>query len=76
MSEVHTPTKVFARIFEFFIDSATGEPNYDEEGEPMIGHYYQIIDENENPISQLMGPYSSDDEAANACVKAWDNKSY
>ena len=69
-------TKIVAKIHHFFIDPETGEPQYDEENFPMIGHYFQLEDQDSKPICELTGPYNSDEEAANACVRAWKTKTY
>ena len=34
-----------------------GEPVFDDEGDQMIGFYYQFIDNEDNPLTDLIGPY-------------------
>lgn len=40
----------------------------DEFGDVMVGSYYQLIDGNDEPVSDLIGPYR-DNEAAEAALK-------
>jgi hypothetical protein len=42
----------------------------DEEGDEMLGFYYQFADENGKPISNLVGPYQHDKAAEEAALKA------
>jgi hypothetical protein len=47
-----------------------GHPFLDDEGDRMLGFYYQFIDKNNIPISNMIGPYSIGDEAEKAALKA------
>ncbi len=43
----------------------------DDEGDPMIGFYYQFTDEDDLPVSGLIGPYSYDKAAEKAAMRAF-----
>jgi hypothetical protein len=45
----------------------------DQDGEIMLGYYYQFVDVFERPISQLMGPYGSASECQEASQQEYDN---
>jgi len=49
-------------------------PVFDEEGDLLLGSYYQFIDKNDLPISGLIGPYLDNDEAEKAAEKAFSIK--
>jgi hypothetical protein len=51
-------------------------PHYDDEGDEMVGFYYQIIDINKEPVSDLIGPYSCDKMVENAARRAFKLKDY
>ncbi len=69
--------KCFAEIHFFDKDLKTGEVQVDEVGEELIGHYYQLIEESTDiPISDLVGPYCSNEEAENAAQKAFSEEDY
>ena len=42
----------------------------DEDGDNRFGFYFQIADE-DGPACGLYGPYSTEQEAEEACVAAW-----
>ena len=65
-----------ANIHHFNYDPASGDACYDEEGEPMFGYYYEIVDGDGRALSPLMGPYNDKDEVEAACNKAWDTDNY
>jgi len=54
-------------IHHFFAEN--GQVTLDDEGEPMIGFYYEIM-RGSVPISALTGPYNSGPEAEAACQRA------
>lgn len=56
-------------IHEF--DAASRPPCYDDEGDQRIGSYYQFIDVDEEPISDLIGPYLYNEAAERAALKAF-----
>ena len=64
----------YATIHEFSI--INGLTHLDEDGDPMIGWYYQFLDIYERPITKLMGPYGTNTEAEKACQKAYDRKDF
>lgn len=67
---------VHGRIHHFFTDPTTGITIADEDGDPMIGHYWQLVDADETAMSELMGPYNTDAEAVKACERAWQSGDY
>ena len=67
----------FAEIHFFDIDLKTGKVHRDEFGEELIGHYYQLIEqETDEALSFLTGPYNSEDEAEQAAQKAFSSGDY
>ena len=63
--------KCFANIHHFDKDLETGDVHTDEFGEDLIGHYYQLFEAEDEPLSNLVGPYGSDAEAEEAAEKAF-----
>ena len=51
----------------------TGPPRFDDEGDQMLGFYYQFTDEAEEPINQLVGPYGDHREVERAAMRAFSN---
>lgn len=70
------PDAVTANIHHFFPHPETGVLNCDEDGDVYLGFYFQITDLNGEPISHLMGPYNSAEEAETACKLAWETDDY
>lgn len=60
--------KASVDIHEYSKHPGTGEYFYDDDNEPMIGHFFQFKDENDKPISDLDGPYHSDEEVKAAAL--------
>ncbi len=53
-----------------FITSAL--PQYfDAEGDQMFGFYYQFTNEQDEPVSDLIGPYRRNGEAEHAALRAF-----
>lgn len=46
----------------------------DAEGDFMVGWYYQLVDADEEPIMDFMGPYNTNTEAEHACQRAFDTR--
>ena len=65
------PEKMIANIHEFYPHPTTGHVEYDEDGDPVLGFYFEILDNNGYPISQILGPYIDAEEAEQACHRAW-----
>ena len=63
-------------IYGFFPHPQTGAVDYDEDGDPILGWYWQIFDSAEKPVSIKMGPYSTPEAAEEACHEAWQTKDY
>lgn len=51
-------------------------PYYDDDGDQMLGSYFQFIDENDEPVSPMIGPYGDHGQAARAAQKAFDRKDF
>jgi len=64
-----------AHIHHFFSDPATGRVQLDEDQEPMIGFYYEIERPNGAP-THLMGPYTTAEDAEQACQRAFERGDY
>lgn len=62
-----------ALIHEF---DAAKSPVFDDDGDHMIGFYYQFIDENETPVGGLIGPYRGKPECAKAAKRAFNRKDF
>jgi len=68
-------TEIQAQIHHYFPHPDTGTVEYDEDGDPIIGFYYEFIC-NGMPIMEMMGPYPTLEEAQAACEKAWDEDDF
>ena len=62
--------KYHADIHYFFPHPQTGEVSTEDEGDPILGFYYQIKDE-KGPVGHMTGPYGTAEEAEAECQKAW-----
>lgn len=69
------PQEAYADVYHYFPHPETGEVILDDEGDPMLGYYYQLVND-VGPLSHLMGPYANADEAEAACLRAWDKGDY
>lgn len=65
-----------AEIHHFFPHPDTGKLTYDEDGDPYLGYYWQLLNRQNEPISLLMGPYNTAAEAEVACKHAWQSGDY
>ena len=54
----------------------SGTPFLDEEGDQMIGSYYQFMNDDDEPISCLIGPYRDKKAAARAAQRAYDRRDF
>lgn len=43
----------------------------DEDGEPMFGYYFELMDRLGNPSGDLIGPYTTKDEVEAAAIREW-----
>jgi len=68
------PPEAFGSIHEFGPDSK-GQYHTDEEGEALLGFYFQITDAKGVP-GGMIGPYTSNTDCEEACQKAWDQGDY
>ncbi len=57
-----------ARIHEF---DSHGPPSLDDEGDERLGFYYQFIDEADDPVGGLIGPYAFKEHAERAAQAAF-----
>lgn len=60
-------------IHEF---SPTGLAHFDDEGDQMLGFYFQITDKDDEPISEMIGPYVHKWLVEPAARKAFDNRDF
>lgn len=51
-------------------------PSFDADGELMLGWYYQFIDKDEEPVSDLYGPYLDNIDAEKAAKRAFKRKDF
>lgn len=55
----------------------TSLPVYiDDEGDQMIGFYFQFTDEDDKPVSAMIGPYSHNKHAEKAALRAFNTKDF
>lgn len=66
------PDTLHVEIHHFYPHPVTGKISYDEEGDPYLGFYFQMLDTLGEPLSHLTGPYSSAEEAEAASWAAWE----
>ena len=60
-------------IHRFDID----KPAYlDDEGDQMVGFYYQLTDLEDKPITTVIGPYSHNTDAERAALHAFRSKDF
>lgn len=64
------PEMIYANIHHYFPHPDTGFVSIDEDGDPILGFYYQLLDDKDEPVSHLMGPYGAAIEAEEAAEKA------
>lgn len=53
-----------------------GLPHFDEEGDQRLGFYYQFTDENEQPVSDLIGPYHRRKLVEDEAIRAYNSKDF
>lgn len=46
-------------------------PQFDNDGDQLIGFYFQFTDEHDLPINGLIGPYRDRERAERACKRAF-----
>lgn len=51
-------------------------PRFDEDGEMLLGFYYQFLNVESQPITGLYGPYRHKFEADRAAQKAFERNDY
>jgi hypothetical protein len=54
----------------------SGPPSFDDDGDLMLGSYYQFIDENDVPVGGLIGPYMDNIAAEEAARRAFKYKDF
>jgi hypothetical protein len=67
--KVPVATAVLIHIFY-----PASEPVYDDEGELLLGSYYQFVDKDDKPVGDLIGPYLDNTEAEKAAKIAFKKK--
>lgn len=63
----------YAKIHHFFTHPVTGENDYDDNGDPLIGYYFQLMKDPDTPITEIIGPYITDDSCAEAAQLEYDS---
>ena len=58
-----------AALIHEFRPSST--PTFDDDGELMLGSYYQFIDKDDQPVGKLIGPYLDNQDAEKAAETAF-----
>lgn len=61
-------------IHEF--DPSADPPYLDDDGDQMIGFYYQFTDEDDEPLSDLIGPYPYNGAAEKAALRAFKSNDF
>jgi hypothetical protein len=56
--------------------SPSSPPSFDDEGDLMLGSYFQFIDENDIPMGGLIGPYFDNLAAEKAARRAFKYKDF
>lgn len=51
-------------------------PLFDDDGELLLGFYYQFIDEHDAPVNGLVGPYRDKGAAERAAKRAFASKDF
>lgn len=51
-------------------------PLFDDEGDQMLGYYFQFIDKDDNPVGELIGPYSDSRAAEKAAQRAFTSRDF
>lgn len=65
----------YANIHHYYIDPLTKITHLDDDGEPKIGYYWELM-QGAAPLSKEHGPYGTQSEAEEACHKAWEKDDY
>jgi hypothetical protein len=54
----------------------SGTPCFDEDGDQLIGSYYQFVGDNDEPIGALHGPYRDNEAAEGAAKRAYNRRDF
>lgn len=65
-----------AKIHHFYPHPVTGDIDYDEDGDPRLGWFFELVNAQDEALSPLIGPYYSAEEAEAACKRAWERGDY
>lgn len=56
---------------------ASGIPiHLDDEGDQMVGFYFQFTDEDDQPVSDMIGPYKHNKAAEHAALRAFNTRDF
>lgn len=44
----------------------------DDDGDTLRGWYYQIVKNDKDPVTQLIGPYPDEEQCQNAAIKEYE----
>ena len=53
-----------------------GPPYWDDEGDRMLGFYFQLTDKDDQPVSDMIGPYPYNGDAERAALRAFHNRDF
>lgn len=48
----------------------------DDEGDPLLGFYFQFTDSDDQPVSNMIGPYSHNKAAERAALRAFHSRDF
>lgn len=54
----------------------SGPITYDDEGSQMLGFYYQFTDDQDQPVTTLIGPYNDKSHVERAANRAFKSRDY
>lgn len=67
------PTALSVLIHRF---EPSASPLYDDEGDEMLGSYFQLTDADGQPVSDMIGPYVQNKAAEKAALHALRTKDF
>lgn len=66
------PANVMIHEFE----PSTAPIHFDDEGDQLLGFYYQFTDAGDQPLGDLIGPYSVNTDAERAAMRAFNSNDF
>lgn len=68
---MNQPCSILIHEFE-----PSAAPYYDDEGDQMLGFYFQFTDAEDQPVSDMIGPYSYRKMVEKAALRAFKSKDF